>query len=142
MKKLFLLLALTLPFAACSDKLTSFDNLPFAARTFINEYFDEADVARVKMERDMFEKTNYEVFLDNGTTIDFNSKGRWTEIDCMLDPIPEGIVPEKIAAYIAEEYPDAFASEISRGKSSWEVSLSNDLDLTFNSRFQIVDIDD
>ncbi len=142
MRKLFALLAIVVPLTACSDKITSFDNLPSSARTFINEYFDEADVTRVKMERDMFESTTYEVRLNDGTSIDFNNNGKWTEVDCLLNPLPNGIVPSEIAAYITENYPDAFAREISRGKNNWEVSLNNGLDLKFNSKFQIIEIDD
>ncbi len=141
MKKLLTLLLLTMPLTACGDKFTTFDNLPSAARAFINEYFADATVARVKMDRDMFEKTTYEVRLDDGTSIDFNNKGKWTDVDCLLNPIPAGIIPEPIAAYIAEKYPNAFAREISRDRH-WEISLNNGLDLKFNNQYQLIEIDD
>ncbi len=141
MKKLFILLALAVPVMACAEKPITVEQLPAPARTFISEYFAEAKVSLVTVDKDVF-NTDYEVVFADGSRVEFDKKGEWTDVDCGRNRLPEGIVPEAIVRYIANNHPSNFAREISRDRHDWEVSLSNGLDLKFDTAFRLIEIDD
>ena len=77
-----------------------------------------------------------------GTKLEFDSKGKWTNVECKGGVVPAGIVPAKIADYVKQRYAKSNIVEIKRDTREWEVKLSNGLELTFNSKFRVVDIDD
>lgn len=51
-------------------------------------------------------------------------------------------VPAQIAQYVSGHYPDASIVQIDRDKHDYEVKLSNGLELTFDLKFNLIDIDD
>ena len=56
--------------------------------------------------------------------------------------MPDGVVPVQIADYVKTQYPDSVIKEYEVGKSTYEVKLSNRLELKFNSNFILIEIDD
>ena len=62
-------------------------------------------------------------------------------IECEKGVVPNTIVP-KISEYVAKRYKDVRIVKIERDKRNYDVELSNDLELRFNSRFELVNIDD
>ena len=53
--------------------------LPDAARELVKKYFPNIQMTSAKLERGL--QPSYEVVLADGTTIDFDSKGEWTDIE-------------------------------------------------------------
>ena len=145
MKKL--VLTLSVFFAAigvaCADvdRPIEVDKLPDAAQKFLKQYFPNASVSLAKVDVELAYK-EYDVLLTDGTRIDFNSSGEWIDVDCKYAAIPEGIVPRQIVDYVAKNYPNVNILRIERDRHTYEVSLSNRLELTFDKKFKIVDIDD
>ena len=97
--------------------------------------------AFAKLERDFLE-TTYEVVFTNSTKLEFQKDGNWKEVDCKYSTVPTGIVPAQIAQYVTQNYPDTKIVKIDRDKRDYEVKLTNGLELTFDLKFNLIDIDD
>lgn len=144
MKKIFLALAcvFTLIANACDDNYKPIElvQLPEEAQTFLSTYFPDAKVSLVRKEIDVME-LSYDVIFTDGSKVEFDRKGNWTEIDCLTQPLPTGIVPEEISKVINSRYPEAKVIKIERDHREIDVKLDNRIELTFNKDFQLVDID-
>ncbi len=146
MKKLMILSAILMVFGittACADndKPIAVTQLPQKAQQFIKTHFSKEKVAFAKLERDFLE-TTYEVVFTNSTKLEFQKDGNWKEVDCKYSTVPTGIVPAQIAQYITQNYPDTKIVKIDRDKRDYEVKLTNGLELTFDLKFNLIDIDD
>ena len=86
MRKILFLMAMlvcSLQFAMAGDVVTrDVNKLPVAAREMIGKHFSQTKVAYIKIEKDLFQTTSYDVKLADGIVLEFNSKGEWLEIDC------------------------------------------------------------
>ena len=144
MKKIFIALAcvFTLVTNACADNYQPITQtqLPEKAQTFLATYFPEAKISLARKEIDVMELT-YDVIFTDGTKVEFDRKGNWTEVDCLTHPLPSGIVPEAIEKVIRTQYPEAQATKIERDHREFDVKLNNRVELTFNKNMQLVDID-
>ena len=118
MKKFLFLVAALLALGistACADSDRPIDvaQLPQKAQQFIQKHFAGEKVALAKVER-----------------------------DCRYSSVPAAVVPAQIAQYVSGHYPDASIVQIDRDKHDYEVKLSNGLELTFDLKFNLIDIDD
>ena len=84
----------------------------------------------------------YKVGLDGGVTIGFENNGKFDNIKSKNGNIPAGIIPAKIVETAKAQYPDAIIIEYDADKRSYEIKLSNRMELTFDSNFNLVEIDD
>ncbi|MBO5428302.1 MAG: PepSY-like domain-containing protein [Prevotella sp.] len=127
---------------ACADneKPVSVSQLPKKAQLFLQRHFPDRTVALAKMETELMSKS-YEVYFANGEHIDFDGKGNWTEVDCKMSAVPADIVPAPIATYVKANYPDTHILKIEKDRKEYEVTLSNRMELSFDSKFNIMDID-
>ncbi|MBQ5731112.1 MAG: PepSY-like domain-containing protein [Bacteroidaceae bacterium] len=146
MKKLFFitLAILSLSFTtakADNDRVISKEKLPANTLQFISTHFAGLKISYVKEERDLFEK-NYQVVFTDGTKLEFQRNGEWKEIDCRYSQVPAAIIPEAIKKYVSEHYPNEKFLQIDHDRNDYEVKLSNRLELTFDKKFNIIDIDD
>lgn len=146
MKRILFVLATVFSFgvfnaSADNDKIIAKENLPADAQTFINTYFAGLKISYAKLERDFFEHS-YEVVFTDGIKLEFDRKGAWTDVDCRYSEVPSAIVPQAIKGYVKNNYPDAKILKIERSSRDYDVKLSNRLELTFDKKFNIIDIDD
>lgn len=147
MKKLFaLFFALSLvPLLACEkygeDKPVDFKKLPVPAQTFVNTNYPDVTVSYVTRDDDII-RPDYTVGLVNGVKIDFDNGGALEKIETLNGEIPEGVIPVQIVDYVKAKYPDTKILEYDVEKYSYEVKLSNRLELKFNTRFALVEIGD
>lgn len=123
------------------DRPVSIEEMPAAAREFIELHFPEARVALAKMERD-FPDVSYEVIFTIGAKLEFDGGGEWTKVSCKYSSMPEGIVPEPLEMKSAELYPGVPVIEIERGRREIELKLANGMELTFRPDGRLLDIDD
>ena len=146
MKKLILSVlafAMMLPFTAKADneRPISPDQLPEAARTFIQKTFPEIAIAYAEIETEG-QRTKYEVRLNDGTEIDFNGNGEWDKVDCKYKAVPAVLVPEAITNYVKANHADFFITQIDKELYGWSIELNNDLELMFSTDFKFLGIDD
>lgn len=126
---------------ASNDKPISPDQLPAKAKAMIEQYFPGDKIAFAKQESELFE-TRYEVVLEGSAKIEFLGNGDWEEIDCRYKSIPDALIPAQLMSEVKARYPQAQVREIKRENGRYELKLNNGLELLFNRKFQLVDIDD
>lgn len=126
---------------AGNDKPIQVTGLPKSAQSFIKNHFADQSVAVAKMETEFMDKS-YDVIFTNGDKVEFDKKGKWTKVDCKHGQVPQGIIPMPIQKYIAKNYPDAKVIKIElTDRKGYEVDLNNGLDIEFDKRMNVKDID-
>lgn len=143
MKKIFAILALSmavLTVAKAGDRPVTFNQLPAPAQTFINTNYPDDKISFATVDDDLI-RPDYSVVLVSGVRIQFNNDGSLEKIESKAG-VPEGLIPVQIRDYVKLHYPDAFFYEYEIGRRSYEVKLSNRLELKFNRNFYLVEIDD
>lgn len=144
MKKILTFVVGLFAFAAlinADDRPVPFDQLPEQAKTFVKTTFASAKVLYSSVDDDII-APDYEVILDNGFEIQFKNDGRLESIDANMGSIPESIIPDQIKTYVKANYPNVTYKEYEVGARSYEVKISNGLELTFNLDFKVIEIDD
>ncbi len=125
---------------ADNNKPITVSQLPAVSQNLIKQYFSNKKVAHVQMETGVFEKS-YDLIFNNGEKIEFDKKGNWTEIDCKHSSVPSNLVPSKIRSYVNNTYSGAKIKKIEKDKNEYEIKLSNGMEITFNKKFQVIDVD-
>lgn len=132
---------ITTTFADGYDRPITLDRLPAAAQTFLKTHFADLTLA-FAVEDPKFIGSEYEVTYTNRTEVDFGNDGEWTSVDCKYEAVPAQIVPAQISEYVARSFNGSFIRKIERNRYTWEVDLSNGLEIKFDRQFNVIDIDD
>lgn len=142
MKKLllFTLPMLLLAFVGCDDddKLISENDLPKASKTFIETHFPNKNILSVEKDRN-----SYDVYLSDGYQVEFTRSGNWDDVEGIWD-LPESVLnllPQQIISYAATNFSNVKITEINKETFGYEIGLSNDIDLKFNKKGEILGID-
>ncbi len=77
---LLVMAALALLSTSCDDKPIPVEQLPEAARSYIQENYPASRILLAKKDCDLF-STHYEVKLDNGLEFSFNKNGLVIDVD-------------------------------------------------------------
>lgn len=134
-------MAVTLSLACTADdRPVTIEQLPAAARSFIEANYPDATISYAYVDDDLL-RPDYTVRLSNGVEIEFEHSGALEKISSRAG-IPEGIIPVQITEYVNTHYPDALIIEYEVGRKEYEVKLINGLELKFDSRFRLVEVDD
>lgn len=136
-----LLVGVILPTSADDKRPITAEQLPARSQTFLKKHFGDKRLLLVTLEREHL-KTTYEVRYTDGTGVEFRKDGEWKEVDCRLDTVPAAIVPKPIADFVAAHYPDSHICKVERDRKGYEVKLSNRLELTFDPKFRLMEVDD
>lgn len=144
MKKIYGLVAmglLLLSPAMADHRVIDAKELPHAARTFLERHFNKEEVSHITVDRDVLDN-DYKVVFASGATVEFDKQGAWTEVDCKTENVPMAIVPKPIRNSIDERFGGQAVQKIERDRHGYEVRLANGLDLEYNHRFHLVEVDD
>ena len=134
--------ALALLMTGCSDKPVLPAQLPAPIQSFVQQYFPGQTITFAQKDLELT-GWKYEIFLADGTHIDFDTDDMWDKIECPLtNPVPTALIPPPVASTIQANYPDAMITKIDKERNGFEVDLANGLELKFNKQGAIVDMDD
>lgn len=136
MKKMILLFAALLSVSALQaqdDRPIRYEEVPAAARQVISRHFPKAKVSHSSVDREAFGRS-YDVFFEDGTKIEFDSKGNWKEIDCGTGSVPTGLLPKAIQNYVRKHFSSRKVTSISRDNRGYDVELDNRLEIEFDKR--------
>lgn len=144
MKKIFVTLAFVLAsitIMSADDRAVTFDQLPKKAQEFIKLYYPNEKVSYASVDDDLL-APDYQVALVGGVIIQFENSGFLESIETRNGNIPAGIVPEKIVTSAKEHFPGAMIIEYEVNRRSFEIKLSNRMEMKFDSLCNLVEIDD
>ena len=146
MKKIMLTAALLFAGITASladnDRPIALDKLPAAAQTFLKTHFADLTLAYA-VEDPKFVGSEYEVTYTDRTEVDFRSNGEWSSVERRYAAVPASIVPAQISAYVAKSsFPNQYIKKIERDAYTWEIELSNGIEIKFDKEFRVIDIDD
>lgn len=130
-------LTMCLPVMADNDRVITFDQLPAQAQALLKKHFADKTPLIVTVDWD-----DYKVMYQSGEKVEFNKKGDWKEFDCKVSNVPTELIPEQIKTNVKTTFPGAIIIKLSRDRRGYEVKLNNGLELEYNKKFQVVDIDD
>ncbi len=145
MKK-FLILALFIGLGfnatSCSKEPTT--NVQNIIEEFVKTHFPNETVLTII--RDGYD---YDVTLSDYTQIDFDgsmfSKPTWDEVDCRRSTahtaVPATLVPTEIADYVNRVYPGQSIVKIAKDRREWDIELGNGIEIEFNSKFVVIEMD-
>lgn len=139
---LIVLSLLSVMACAGNDKITSDTNvLPVSSRQFISDHFKDIPVSHIQIEKNLIRISSYDVILTDGTNVEFNHKGEWKEIKRHGLPIPQAIIPEVIQDLIKKTI---HRIRLLNRKEirDYEIKLDNGLEMTFDLKGNLIDIDD
>lgn len=146
MKKFIALLILTaiviLPACARDKIYRSADVLPTAAQQTLKKNFPKAEINRVKIDTGVFGGKDYEVVLDNGSEIEFNKDGEWTEVDCGHKRVPDGFILQSIKEYIKTNHKKTWVVKIEKSNKDYDLELSDGTELKFDRSGKFLRYDD
>ncbi|MEI0798781.1 PepSY-like domain-containing protein [Brachyspira intermedia] len=107
-------------------------SIPQNAQNFIKQHF--ANVKVTFIERDW---EDIEVYLENGTQIDFFPNGDWKEVKCYGN-MPNTILPANVMNTIKRTYPNAAIIKIEKQFTIFEIKLNNMMELYVDNNGQLL----
>lgn len=146
MKKIMLTAALLFAGITASladnDRPIALDKLPAAAQTFLKTHFADLTLAYA-VEDPKFVGSEYEVTYTDRTEVDFRSNGEWSSVERRYAAVPASVVPTQISDYVAKSsFSNQYIKKVERDAYTWEIELSNGIEIKFDREFHVIDIDD
>lgn len=140
-KSLLLMLAFVLtmfvPVMADNDRVITFDQLPAQAQELLKKHFVDKVPLIVTVDYD-----DYKVMYQSGEKVEFDKKGNWKEFECKTSAVPTALIPEQIKAKVKTTFPGATIIKLDRDRRGYDIKLNNGMELEFDKKFQIVEMDD
>lgn len=135
MKKIFafmLMLVSMVTAVQASDIYTKDPSvLPVAAQQTLSKFFPKKSVNHIKVDKKFLGNEDYEVVLNDGTEIEFDSKGQVKEVD-NYNGVPSGMMLKAINTYIKNNFKGSKVIKLEVDRNSYEVELSNGVELKFD----------
>lgn len=125
--------------SCADDKIIDESNLPAEAITYIQTNFDGGVVNQAMKSQDGLSK-NYDVYLNNGISLEFTGKGEVESIKS-TDRLPDKVIPTKVLDYISLKHPSEFITQWEMNSNEQEVKLPNGFELKFNKDGEFIRMD-
>lgn len=125
---------------ADNERPLRMEQLPKKIQDFVTLYFPNAKLALAKVEEEHF-NCEYDLIFTDGNKIEFYCNGDWKEIKCKRNFVPLEVLPEKIVAFLSNNYPDVQVLQAERTKKHYKLKLSNRWKLKFDKNGCLIDAD-
>lgn len=125
---------------ADNDQPIEVNQLPKKSLDFLKQHFADISVSYAKIEKELLDK-QYDVVLTGGQKIEFDKNGEWTNVDCKHTVVPAAIIPQQIKEYVKKKFPEQKIIQIERNKKTYEIELNNKLEVKFDQKFNVIEID-
>lgn len=114
--------------------------LPDPITAFIKQNFPNATIAGVEPDQD-HGGLEYDVYLNDGTELDFDANNQWETIECRAKAVPATFIPKAIATYVKGNYQLPIV-KIHKEHFGYEIELNNGMELRFDHSGQFMGMDD
>lgn len=126
--------------AFAQDQMINPDQLPKQITQYVQDHFPDSKIVSAQKENEIFSPVQYEVWLDNGTQVEFEET---TMVNIEGNSkLPESVVPDKLSAYVQTNYSDASIVSVDFDDNRQGVELSNGLELVFDNQGNFIGMDD
>lgn len=115
-----------------ADMIIAPNSLPQNIQNFITTHF-KAQIGLVEMDR-----KSYEIYLTDGTELEFDLIGNWIEIESEFAPVDFGVLPPNVANIIKAQHPNATLLEVKRKMSYYKIKLSNKMKIYIDANGTIL----
>ncbi|EAH5626180.1 PepSY-like domain-containing protein [Campylobacter coli] len=121
-----------------ADMIISPDELPSISKEFLKNNF-QAPIGIVQRD-----KHTYEVYLSDGTELEFESDGSWKEIESKVFPFDLNFLPPNLTNIIQNKFPNTKTREIERKINYYKIKLTNNIEvhIDFNGTILYTEYDD
>ncbi len=136
-----ILILISVSAGGCEEKerIIPASELPVEITNWISTHFPDNEIVRSKVEIKK-NKKKYEIYLQGGFNLEFNSRKEITEIDGHTK-LPDSVIPDKIKQYVDANYPDNFIISWELERNKQEVELDNGIELEFDLNGNFIRID-
>lgn len=144
MKKVLVsgIFALVLLMTACSDKPVIPEQLPAPVKTFVQQTYPGQTITFAQKDLELF-GWQYEVFLADGTHIEFDTDDMWDKIESPVgQPVPVQLIPAPIATHLLANFPGVFVTKIDKDRNGYEIELASGIELKYNKQGALREMDD
>ena len=114
--------------------------LPEVITTFVKQHFPNASIVGVEPDYDNG-GLEYDVYLSDGTQIDFDANHQWDQVESMRG-VPAFFIPKAISSYVRGSYQNMVITKVNKEYHGYEIELSNGLDLNFDRSGRFMGMDD
>ena len=136
MKKQILTLATILSLcvsAFAQNGMTQFEQLPATAQEFVKTYFNDYKVQYIFSDRE-FADVDYKIRFEDGTEIEFNAKGEWTDVSSKQKCIPTGFILKEITDFVEANHKNMCITDVEREFNRIKIELNDNLEIEFNNK--------
>lgn len=126
--------------APANAAATTAQGLPDAITAFIKQQFPNATIAGVEPDHD-HGGLEYDVYLNDGTQIDFDANNQWEKVESMKG-VPAFFIPKAIASHVKGSYQNTVITKINKEHNGYEVELNNGIELRFDHSGRFLGMDD
>ena len=121
--------------------MTTLGQRPVKAQEFVKTYFSNYTIQYIFSDRE-FADIDYKIRFEDGTEIEFNAKGDWTDVSGKKKCIPTAFILTEITNYVETYHKDLCITDIEREFNRITIELSNNLEIEFNSKGKLISYDD
>ena len=114
--------------------------VPEAINAFVKQHFPNATIVGVETDND--HGLEYDIYLSDGTEIDFDANNQWDNVDCHGKAVPAALVPQAIATYVKNSYQNLAITKIDKDYRGFDIELANGLELNFDRSGRFMGMDD
>jgi len=139
-KSLFILLCVVLA-TGCDkdDEIVPQSELSAEIQAYIGTHFPTNAISQVKIDKESGGKS-YEVMLNGGIQLDFNSSNQIVDIDGTTE-LPDSVIPSEILVYVSQNYPSNVITDWELDDNHQQVGLDNGIELEFSMAGEFIRID-
>ncbi len=144
MKKILAILAVSFAMSsmALADEFTQdVSRLPQSAQDYLKANFPTLKITGVEIDKNFFFVKDYEVYLSNGTVVEFTSNGEWKSIKNKTLGVPAELVDKNIVAYVLKNYPMQKIVSLEKESYGFKAELSSDVDVKFDANGNFIGLD-
>ena len=127
--------------AFAQEKISQFEQLPANSQEFIKTYFKDYKISYVLSDKEITD-IDYKVRFEDGTEIEFNAKGDWTDVSSKQACIPTGFIIQEIVNFVNTNHNGMCITDIEREFNRITIELNNSLEIEFNNKGKLISYDD
>ena len=127
--------------AFAQNGMTQFNQLPATAQEFVKTYFSDYKIQYIFSDKE-FADVDYKIRFEDGTEIEFNAKGEWTDVSSKQKCIPTGFILREITDYVEMNHKDMCITDVEREFNRITIELNDNLEIEFNSKGKLISYDD